>query len=306
MPELPRKTMSKEEAKSYTEVVRNWWNSHPFTLGLASNESGNKYDITGRMEQLDLHFFQEVDRKMRKFYGTSGQPEGAPLLSTLVPYEELRGKKALDIAVGSGWSAVTLAEQGVETYGIDLTEEAIRMTARHAELKGVKLELKQMDAQHLEFPDNYFDYVQAWGCLMHMPDTERAIAEILRVLKPGGRFLAYMYNKDSLTYWFSFFFLRGILKGDLIKYKGNMTAIVSRYSDGAPVGGNMLTKAYSKKEARKLFAAFNDVKVHPFYIPIEVESWPSRAFPFFKHFPAGFKKWLGSKLAWGLIIEARG
>lgn len=306
MSELPRKTMSAEEARSYTERVRSWWNAHPFTLGLASSAQGANYDITGRVEDLTPAFFAEVDRKMRKFYGESGQAAGAPLLSALVPYGELAEKSVLDIAVGSGWSTTTLAAQGAKVTGIDLTDEAVRMTKRHLELKNLSADIQRADAQSMPFPDASFDYTLAWGCLMHMPDTEQAIREIFRTLKPAGRTLAYMYNKDSLTYWFSFLFLRGILKGDLIRYRGNATAIVSRYSDGAPVGGNMLTKAYSKREAAQLFAqaGFSAIKVYPFYIPIEAESWPSRSFPIFKYLPAGIKRWMGTHWAWGLIVEA--
>ncbi|MEK7116267.1 MAG: class I SAM-dependent methyltransferase [Patescibacteria group bacterium] len=298
----PTKTMRPEDAKEYTKRVQSWWNDHPFTLGLAAQEGD--YDITGRVQELDEHFFREVDRKMRKQYGTSGQAEGAPLLSNLVPYADIRGKKVLDIAVGSGWSSVTLAKAGAEVTGIDLTEEAIRMTKRHAEVRGVNVTVQQMDAQEMSFPDATFDYVLAWGCVMHMPDTERALRQINRVLKPGGKMLAYMYNKSSWTYWFNFIFLRGILCGKLLSTRGNTTAIVSRYTDGAPKGGNMLTKVYSPSEATRMYeaAGYTNVRAWPFYIPHEVDGWPMAKFPFFRYFPMSVKKWMGERWAWGLIV----
>lgn len=297
--------MDTSAAEAYTDVVRDWWEAHPFTLGLAAS-SEKDTDLTGRIEDLDEAFFANVDRKMRKFCGTSGQAEGAPLLSSLVPYDSLKGKCVLDIAVGSGWTCVTLAEQGACVYGIDLTKEAIRMSQRHAELKHVSVDLKLMDAQRLEFADGFFDYTLAWGCLMHMPDTERALREINRTLVSGGRTLAYMYNKSSWTYWFNFFLLRGVLKGDLIRLKGNTTALVSKHSDGAPTGGNMLTKAYSPREITKMFekAGFSNVKAWPFYIPHEVDGWPMAKFPFFRHLPISMKVWLGKRFAWGMIVTA--
>ncbi len=300
----PQQKMSEEEAKAYTAKVRDWWNTHPFTVGLGSE---GQNDLTGRVGQVDRAFFDEVERKYRKWYvGATFDTPDQPLLAKFVPYESLRGKKVLDIAIGTGWSAVAFAQAGADTYGIDLTEEAIRMSERHAELKGVSLHLQQADAQNLSFPDNVFDFVLAWGCYMHMPDTERALRESCRVLKPGGTAVSYWYNKSSWTYWFNFMFLRGVLAGKLIAYKFNPTRIVSRYTDGSSKGGNMLTKVYSPNELEKMYraAGFSDVKVETLPLKGEVEGWPVGKFPIFRYLPQPIRTWMGKKWAWGVVVTA--
>ena len=85
---------------------------------------------------------------------------------------------------------------------------------------------------------------------MHMPDTAGAIREIYRVTKHGGRTLAYMYNKSSWPFWFNLILLKGIVLGGLVRFRGDITRLASRYSDGYTTGGNPLTKFYKPKMLR--------------------------------------------------------
>lgn len=298
-----KKTMPEAEAESYTEHVQSWWNKHPFTLGLGSSA---ERDLTGPVGEIDRHFFDEVERKMRKWWIGATHESGEPLLSKFVPYRELAGKKVLDIAIGTGWSTIAFAEHGAEVWGIDLTEEAIRMSRRHAELKGFTPHLAQMDAQALTFADATFDFVLAWGCHMHMPDTERSLREVRRVLKPGCATVAYWYNRSSWTYWFNFVFLRGILGGKLFAYRFNTTRLVSRYTDGSAIGGNALTKVYSPAELVRMYraAGFSSVKVETMPLKGEVEGWPMAKFPVFRYLPQFIRNWMGKRWAWGLVVTA--
>ncbi len=290
-----------KDPSSLNEKVERWWNENPFTLGLA------KDDLTGRVEQTDLAFFKEVERKMRKWTVGATHEVGEPILARFVPYQSLKGKKVLDIAVGTGWSAVGMAEQGAEVVGIDLTEEAIRLSKKHAELKGLtNVRFEKMDAQHLSFEKDTFDFALAWGCHMHMPDTEQALREVHRVLKPMGVTVSYWYNKSSWTYWFNFILLRGIFMGKLFKYKGDTTRLVSRYTDGSKKDGNALTKVYTPEQLEQMYrnAGFSSawVKVLPFQG--EVEGWPVGKFPIFKYLPARLRRWMGKRWAWGLMACA--
>ena len=298
-----KKTMPEAEAKAYTTHVQTWWNDHPFTLGIGSTV-GN--DLTGRVGRVDRHFFDEVERKMRKWWIGATHEEGQPLISKFVPYKDIAGKKVLDIAIGTGWSVVAFAEHGADVTGIDLTEEAIRMSRMHLELKGLTAHLLQMDAQALTFGPATFDFVLAWGCHMHMPDTERALREVARVLKPGGTTVAYWYNKSSWTYWFNFILLRGILCGKLWTYRGNTTRLVSRYTDGSALGGNALTKVYSPRELERMYrnAGFLSVKVETMPLKGEVEGWPMAKFPVFQYLPQSVRRWMGKQWAWGLVVTA--
>lgn len=295
--------MSGMKSGATTEEVETWWNSHPFAFGV-SNTHG---DQVGTIDpaRMDRAYFDEVERRFRKHHNGAAQDEGMPLFSKIVDREWLRGKDVLDIAVGSGFSAVSFAEAGARVTGIDLTDFGVMHAKKNFEVRGLPGTVLKMDAQRLQFSDASFDFVDAWGCLMHMPDTEGAIREMYRVLRPGGKALAYMYNKSSWPYWFNIIFLRGVLLLGLIRFRGDTVKLTSRYSDGYSLGGNMLTKFYTPKEVEHMFksAGFRVVVSKPWEIPHEPNHWPLRSLPFFKYLPE-FVKHRITRFGYGLIIHA--
>jgi ubiquinone/menaquinone biosynthesis C-methylase UbiE len=287
----------------HTKEVEEWWDKNPFTLGLSDKSD----DLVGRIdpENMDLHYFQEIDRKFRKHTYGGLQDDGAPLFSKFIDYASLKGKDVLDIAVGSGFSMVGFVAAGAKVTGIDLTAFAVTQTKRNLEVRGLSGTVLKMDAQHLQFPAASFDFVNAWGCLMHMPDTEGAIREIHRVLRPKGRAFAYMYNRSSWPFWFNLIFLRGILMGKLITYHFDIDKLTSRYSDGYSVGGNMLARFYTPRQVEKMFkaAGFTSVQAFPFRIPGEPDEWPVSPFPVFKYLPRRIKRWM-TRWGYGLLVLA--
>ncbi len=274
-----------------TKEVENWWDTNPFTY------NGDKgVGKIAEVDAMDTAFFDTAERKYRKNTDGVTQDSGKPVFSKFVPFESLHGKRVLDIAVGTGFSAVTFAQAGAEVTGIDLTEFAVQATKKNFEVRGLKGTVLQMDAQHLDFPDNYFDYVCAHGCLMHMPDTNKAIGEMYRVLKPGGEVYAWMYHK-GWHYWFGIIFLRGILAGGFFKYGFTSLALTSRYSDGAHQGGNPHTKFFSRRGFRSIFEnqKFTDVRVFANHSPAEWTNWPARSFPLGFLVPSSIQRFLSEK-----------
>lgn len=290
------------------EQIKKWWEQNPFTFGVATNDY-KRCDLVGRMpiENMDMHYFEEIERKFRKHTGTGIQEIDQPLLSKLIDFSLIKNKDVLDIAVGSGLHLVTFAKAGARVTGIDLTPFAVSQANRNLELRHLQGRVLQMDAQCMKFPENSFNFINAWGCLMHMPDTEKAVKEIYRVLKPGGQVLAYMYNKSSWPFWFNIFFLRGILLGGLIRYKGNIDKLTSRYSDGSHNKGNILTKFITPKKAKEIFkrAGFNEVKALPLDISQEPNHWPMGSFPIFSYLPSKIKAWMSKRWGYGLIIRSK-
>jgi len=296
--------MSKDTSNLNSEV-ENWWNNNPFSYGVGSKKGDQVGAID--LDDMDLGYFNELDRRFRKHTKDGAQEDGKPLFSNYINYEELKGKKVLDIAVGSGFSMTEFIRQGAgEVVGIDLTQFAIDQTKKHLAFRNMKGEVLKMDAQNMSFEDNTFDFVCAWGCYMHMPDTEGAIRETYRVLRENGKALAYMYNRDSWPFWFNTILIKGILLGDLIRYRGNVTKLTSRYADGCSDGGNPLTKFYSKKAVKKMYedAGFTNVKVVPFLLPGEPNAWPFVKIPVFKYIlPRSIKKYI-ARWGYGLIVQA--
>lgn len=296
--------MKKTEDSRENKEVAGWWENHPFTWGI-SKESR---DLVGRIDpsKMNLDYFEEVERKFRKHTRGGAQEDGQPLFSKLIDYAWIKGKKILDIAVGSGFSMIAFIKGGGNVVGIDITEFAIDQTKRNLACRGLTGEAIKMDAQKMSFPDASFDFANAWGCLMHMPDTQQAINEIYRVLKPRGMAFAYMYNRSSWPFWFNIIFLRGILLGKLITYRFDIDRLTSRYSDGFSVGGNMLAKFYTPKQAATFFsdAGFRSVKAFPLNLPYEPSGWPMKKFPIFKYLPQRIKAYMSKNWGYGLIVQA--
>ncbi len=273
--------------ESLKEKTREWWENYPFTY-FVKDEIGS------------WAFFRNVDRKILKWMHWA--QKGYPLLSNLIDYKSLNGKRVLDIACGTGWSTEQFARMGADVSAIDITPKAVELTKKRFEIYCLKGNILIADAENLPFPDNHFDYVLAWGCLMHMPDTQKAIDEIYRVLKPGGKFGAMMYNKNSLHWRYFIFFGKGILKLKLFKYSKQQ--LINRYTDGAEIGGNALTKFYSADEIKGMFRKFSNAKTDIYDNYDILDDFPHRFLPLGKLLPYSVKKWASRK--WGLSLWIHG
>ncbi|HEY5837627.1 MAG TPA: class I SAM-dependent methyltransferase [Pyrinomonadaceae bacterium] len=110
------------------------------------------------------------------------------------------GTTFLDAGCGSCAHSVRLARRGFKVHAVDFSESALRMALQFVREKGVqdRITLGRESLLELSFPDQSFDYVLCWGVLMHIPDVKRAVAELARVLKPGGALVISEGNKSSL------------------------------------------------------------------------------------------------------------
>lgn len=101
------------------------------------------------------------------------------------------GSSVLDIATGRGaflYRACDRIGASGRVVGIDLAEGMIESTSGDIEEKGLSIELYQMDAESLDFEDGTFDYVYCGFSIFFFPDLQKALSEVYRVLKPGGKF----------------------------------------------------------------------------------------------------------------------
>jgi ubiquinone/menaquinone biosynthesis C-methylase UbiE len=99
------------------------------------------------------------------------------------------GAAVLDVACGRGAALVPAARRVGATgrvVGVDLSPEMVRLARDAVADAGVAAEVRVMDAEHLEFPGSTFTVVLCAFGLFFLPDAERAVAEIRRVLVPGG------------------------------------------------------------------------------------------------------------------------
>ena len=114
----------------------------------------------------------------------------------------LKGKRLLEIGCGMGFDSLEFLKRGVQVTATDLTPTAVRLAQQHFELEGVEPEeVRVENGLALSFPDNTFDAVWSNGVLHATGDTARAIREVHRVLKPGGRaIISHFYRKPSWMY----------------------------------------------------------------------------------------------------------
>ncbi|HEX7796960.1 MAG TPA: methyltransferase domain-containing protein [Vicinamibacterales bacterium] len=100
------------------------------------------------------------------------------------------GARVLDLGCGLGDDTFHIAERVGATgrvTGVDVSASMIDEAQRRAETRGLRVDFEVGDSQALRFADGTFDGVRAERMLMHVPDADRAIAEMARVLVPGGR-----------------------------------------------------------------------------------------------------------------------
>ncbi len=135
--------------------------------------------------------------------------------AALVSFAEIRaGQKVLDVASGTGVVAVTAARIGAEVRALDLSPVLLEHAGRNAETAGVTIDLREGDVEALPYESATFDVVASQFGHMFAPRPEIAIAEMLRVLKPGGRIAFSTWPPDHVV--------------------GRMFALIGRYLQAPP------------------------------------------------------------------------
>jgi SAM-dependent methyltransferase len=284
------------------ERVRAFWQVHPCGTKFSDAEMGTP------------DFFERVEA--HRYTKEWHIPEAANFAGA-------RGLSVLEIGCGMGTDGAQFAQAGACYTGIDLTQAAIDLARKRFELSGLEGEFRVADAENLDFADNSFDRVYSHGVLHHTPDTPRAVAEIHRVLRPGGQAVVMLYHRGSYNYRIGIRVLRragaSLLKSEsgirivhsltgepveslrehaaLLKTNGYLASdeFLSQSTDGA---GNPLARVYSRSEARELFKQFREVELRAYFLN-------KRFIPLMgKLLPRSLESALASRWGWHLWIYA--
>jgi ubiquinone/menaquinone biosynthesis C-methylase UbiE len=218
--------------------------------------------VVGQLQPYTPQWFEQIEAYR---YNTE------PFIHAVAQFARYHGQRILEIGVGAGTDHLQWARAGAECYGIDLTDAAIEVTRAHLAVYGLTSHLQQMNAENLQFDDDFFDVVYSWGVIHHSESPESIIREIRRVLKPGGHFIGMMYHRHSLVA------LRLWVKHALCQ--GRLTRSLSDviWNHMESVG----TKAYTEPELRTLFADFREFTAKPILTPYDRTKWPSYMSQFF-------------------------
>jgi len=109
------------------------------------------------------------------------------------------GKTVLDVGCAGGFMAEAIAVQGADVTGIDPAKEAIAAAQIHARDSGLEIRYDVGVGEDLPYPDASFDAVVCVDVLEHVSDLKQVIAEIARMLKPGGVFLFDTINRNPIA-----------------------------------------------------------------------------------------------------------
>jgi ubiquinone/menaquinone biosynthesis C-methylase UbiE len=122
-------------------------------------------------------------------YTTSAGHSDPLMLARVVELARPRpADHALDIATGAGHTAIAMAPHVASVVAYDLTPQMLEETARNAAARGLRnVTTRQGAAENLPFADASFDIVTVRQAPHHFADIRRAVAEMARVTRPGGR-----------------------------------------------------------------------------------------------------------------------
>ncbi len=226
------------------------------------------------------------------------QAPGAPPFSGLIPFAELQGKDVLEIGCGTGVHARLLAQAGARLTAVDLTPTAIELTRRRLELANLDADVREADAESLPFPDASFDVVWSWGVIHHSEHTDRVVAEIARVLRPGGRLALMVYHRSSMTYWVNYVLYRGVLRGGLLRERPDDLA--NRWSDG------VIARHYTRNGFASLLTPwFDDVETRVMGQMSEAVPLPARLrAPVARLVPRAVQRAVLHRFGWFLFASA--
>jgi len=152
------------------------------------------------------------------------------------------GSRALDVATGTGDLAVALAARGAEVVGMDFSEEMLELARR----KAPELTFEWGNALELGYEDDSFDAATVGFGARNFADLDRGLAEMTRVVRPGGRVVILEITtpqRPPLSWFFRVWFdravpLLGRLAGDPDAYT-YLPSSVRRFPGPAELGAAM-------------------------------------------------------------------
>ena len=249
-------------------------------------------------------FFARIDREFHRA-AWFAQPADAPLFAGLIDYEALRGRRVLELGCGLGAISAGLARRGARLTALDLTWTGVRSVTRRFTLDGTRASAVQGDAMRLPFHDASFDFVWSWGVLPYVPDLACALAEMHRVLKPGGELRLMIYNRHSVYNWFGIIARYGILRLQLLRL--SVPELWNRYSDGRDIGGSPFVRYYSAAELRRALRGFDILEMRAFEQKTALTSFVPRSLRrgVQARIPNGLMRLLFEKLGMLLYCRAR-
>jgi ubiquinone/menaquinone biosynthesis C-methylase UbiE len=226
----------KNNQMSLNHKVRDYWEQEP---------CGTHSFIVKDNSKFSIDYFESIE---------SYRYSVEPFIHSIAQFTTARGLKVLEIGVGAGTDHLQWGRAGAILYGVDLTDAAIETVKKRFDMFGIHSNLQRVDAESLPFDDNFFDIVYSWGVIHHSEKPESIIAEIHRVLKPGGKFVGMFYHRRSLKTF------RVWVRNAFLKGRPWLSFSHVLFHHVESIG----TKAYSRRELHGIFSQFERIIITPF------------------------------------------
>ena len=109
------------------------------------------------------------------------------------------GSVFLEVGCGGGFHAMRLARRGYKVKAVDFSDAVLDTARENVRAAGLEhlIDVGREDLIELSYEDRTFDYALCWGVLMHVPEVERAIEQLSRVIAPGGHLIVHEGNVHS-------------------------------------------------------------------------------------------------------------
>ena len=231
-------------------------------------------------------YFEEIERFR---YSTQ------PFIHSFAQFTRYHGKRVVEVGFGAGTDFIQWLRAGAIASGIDLTEEALANLTHRIEVYGLPKpeRIQTGDAENLPFESNTFDLGYSFGVLHHTPNTEKAIGELARVVRPGGEIKIMLYNRHSfcaLDAWVKF----ALLKGRPWK---SLRWVMWNHQE------SICTKAYTKAEVTKILKdlKMTDIRIDAAMMTVDISKYPALMRPFIR---LAYDV-ASPRLGWYLNISAR-
>lgn len=281
-----------EDSSALKAAVQRFWDSRPCGAKNTIADPGTH----AFYKEIEAHRYQE------EFH--------IPLVAE---FNGHHGEKVLEIGCGLGTDGRQFARGGANYIGCELSFHSLILARRGFEQFGRPGAFVCTDAENLPFSDASFDLVYSHGVLHHTPDTERAIREIYRVLRSGGKVIAMLYARGSFGYvvgaqtfgrlrleWARLHMGRESFKrfvGLPPGHRGWLPdwVVINNSTDGL---GNPLSKLYTRNQLQQMFSAFRNIRLEKHY-------FPRRKIPVIgPHLPRFLTYWLGRTMGSFWYIKA--
>ena len=166
--------------------------------------------------------------------------------------DRLDNRQVLEVGLGYGTLSGCIAARGADLYGLDIAAGPVEMVRHRLRLMGRPADdhVVQGSALDMPFPDATFDRVYSIGCLHHTGDLPRAVSEVHRVLRPGGRAVVMLYNRHS----FRFLVRNNVLRRTAEELRAD-------YDSNAAGEAAPHTDYVTARQARALFGRFAKVRI---------------------------------------------